>query len=243
MGLVINYAPFAWNCKYEILLGILLCCALLFSLYLFLWYFFSLEVLISLFMLMPIGFMNCNTGDECLKLQGICFPLLSLCVYGKINRSYNFYCWLKFFNIFWSVEAGAREEKDNIWRAAQEEVWNARRLWMGRRVTGMARGRLYHPVAWRLWLQSLSSRQNAILLLFLGGFQKLIALVIIYDYPKFSFVLVVHGACPYIGTLVGLNSFITLTCFLIFLLQGKLAKRFILTTRCGLVGITCILMQ
>jgi hypothetical protein len=36
MGLVINSAPFAWNCKFEILLGILLCCALLFSLYLFL---------------------------------------------------------------------------------------------------------------------------------------------------------------------------------------------------------------
>jgi hypothetical protein len=105
--------------------------------------FFSLEVLISLFMLMPIGFMNCNTGDECLKRQGICVPLLSLCVYGKIKRSYN----LKIFNIFWFVEAGAREEKDNIWRAAQEEVWNARRLWMGRRVTGMARRRLYHPVA------------------------------------------------------------------------------------------------
>lgn len=142
---------------------------------------------------------------------------------------------LKIFNIFWSLEAGAREEKDNIWRAAQEEVWNARRLWMGRRVTGMARRRLYHLVAWRLGLQSLSSRQNAILLLFLGGFQKLIALVIIYDFSVFI-MLVVHGAYPYIGTLFDLNRFISLTRFLIFLLQGKLAKRFILTTRCGLVG-------
>lgn len=149
---------------------------------------------------------------------------------------------LKNFNIFWYLEAGAREEKDNIWRAAQEEVWNARRLWMGRRVTGMARRRLYHLVAWRLGLQSLSSRQNAILLLFLGGFQKLIALVIIYDFSVFL-VLVVHGVYPYIGTLFDLNRFISLTCFLIFLLQGKLAKRFILTTRCGLVGITFILLM
>lgn len=149
---------------------------------------------------------------------------------------------LNVFDIFWYLEAGAREEKDNIWRAAQEEVWNARRLWMGRGVTGMARRRLYHLVAWRLGLQSLSSRQNAILLLFLGGFQKLIALVIIYDFPVFI-ILVIHGACPHIGTLVGLNRFISLTCFLIFLLQGKLAKRFILTTRCGLVGITSILLM
>uniref|UniRef100_A0A2P2LTN5 Uncharacterized protein n=1 Tax=Rhizophora mucronata TaxID=61149 RepID=A0A2P2LTN5_RHIMU len=29
-------------------------------------------------------------------------------------------------------ETGAGEEKDNLWRSAQEEVWNARRLRMGR---------------------------------------------------------------------------------------------------------------
>nr|POF27083.1 hypothetical protein CFP56_28916 [Quercus suber] len=44
-------------------------------------------------------------------------------------------------------EAGAGEEKDNIWRAAQEKVWNARRLWMGRGVTGMAQRRLSLLVA------------------------------------------------------------------------------------------------
>lgn len=36
-----------------------------------------------------------------------------------------------------NVEAGATAEKDNIWRAAKEKVWDARRLWMGRRVTRM----------------------------------------------------------------------------------------------------------
>lgn len=35
----------------------------------------------------------------------------------------NKFCWL---------ETGAGAEKDNIWRPAQEAVWNARRLWMGR---------------------------------------------------------------------------------------------------------------
>lgn len=50
-------------------------------------------------------------------------------------------------DIFSYVEAGAGEEKDNIWRAAQEKVWNARRLWMGRGVTGMAQRRLSLLVA------------------------------------------------------------------------------------------------
>ena len=116
------------------------------------------------------------------------------------------------------VEAGAGEEKDNIWRAAQEKVWNARRLWMGRGVTGMAQRRLSLLVAWRPWLQPQSLRQNAILLLFLGGFQNLtLALVIIYDFfPKYSLIFVVCGTPRYLGTIVGLNSFILLTPFSCF---------------------------
>jgi hypothetical protein len=47
----------------------------------------------------------------------------------------------------WCLEAGAGEEKDNLWRAAQEEVWNARRLWMGRRIMGMVQRRLFLLVA------------------------------------------------------------------------------------------------
>lgn len=30
------------------------------------------------------------------------------------------------------LETGVGEEKDSIWGKTQEEVWNARRLWMGR---------------------------------------------------------------------------------------------------------------
>jgi len=89
---------------------------------------------------------------------------------------------LIFQNSVWCLEAGAGEEKDNLWRAAQEEVWNARRLWMGRRIMGMVQRRLFLLVAWRLGLLPLSLTQNAILLLFLGGSRNLILALVSFIY-------------------------------------------------------------
>lgn len=91
-------------------------------------------------------------------------------------------------NWFWHVEAGAEEEKDNLWGKTQEEVWNARRLWMGRGIMGIVHRRLSLLVAWRLGLQPLSLRLNAILPLFLGGSQNLsLLLVIIFEFFSFLF--------------------------------------------------------
>lgn len=81
------------------------------------------------------------------------------------------------------AEAGAGEEKDNLWRTAQEEVWNARRLWMGRWIMEIAQRRLFLLVAWRLEHLHLSLMPNAILQLFLGGSQNpILALVIIFEF-------------------------------------------------------------
>ena len=61
------------------------------------------------------------------------------------------------------------EEEDNLWKTAKEEVWHARRLWMGRRV--MAWRSQFHHVASRP--EQLPKRMlNAIQLLFPGGFQN-----------------------------------------------------------------------
>lgn len=102
-----------------------------------------------------------------------------------------------------NVEAGATAEKDNIWRAATEKVWDARRLWMGRRVTRMVQWGQSLLVAWKQGLQPQSMMPNATLLLFLGGFQNLsLPLVIIYNFISspifffFIFCLVVNAyAC------------------------------------------------
>lgn len=90
-----------------------------------------------------------------------------------------------------NVEAGATAEKDHIWRAAKEKVWDARRLWMGRRVTRMVQRGQSLLVAWKQGLQPQSLMPNATPLLFLGGFQNLsLPLVIIYNFfssPIFFF--------------------------------------------------------
>lgn len=102
-----------------------------------------------------------------------------------------------------NVEAGATAEKDHIWRAAKEKVWDARRLWMGRRVTRMVQRGQSLLVAWKQGLQPQNMMPNATLLLFLGGFQNLsLPLVIIYNFISspifffFIFCLVVNAyAC------------------------------------------------
>lgn len=82
-------------------------------------------------------------------------------------------------------EAGASEEKGNLWETTQKEVWDARRLWMGRRVTGMAWRRKFLPVVWKPWLQHLSWTQTVTLLLFLGGSQNLKLPLVIISYFNF----------------------------------------------------------
>ena len=129
-------------------------------------------------------------------------------------------------NLFWYIEAGAKEEKGNLWGKTQEEVWNARRLWMGRWIMRMVRRSLSLLVAWGLWLQPLSLRQNAILPLFLGGSQNLsLPRVSIFEFFFFS------CSFPLFTTITRFDlSFSRLH------LQIKLVKWSTSTILCGLVS-------
>lgn len=106
-------------------------------------------------------------------------------------------------------EAGASEEKGNLWETTQKEVWDARRLWMGRRVTGMAWRRKFLPVVWKPWLQHLSWTQTVTLLLFLGGSQNLKLPLVIISYLNFSSFLRTAVFIP----------FTTIHCFIVWLLS------------------------
>lgn len=127
-----------------------------------------------------------------------------------------------------NVEAGATAEKDHIWRAAKEKVWDARRLWMGRRVTRMVQRGQSLLVAWKQGLQPQSLMPNATPLLFLGGFQNLsLPLVIIYNFfssPIFFFIfcLVVNAFACWLFK--HMDVIIDSLTFLIFSISDKTGK-------------------
>ena len=119
------------------------------------------------------------------------------------------------------TEAGAGEEKDCLWRETAQKVWHARRLWMGRRVTGI---RLFLLVASRLCLAYLRKMLSATPLLFLDGSPSLtLALVLFFSFVKLLYIFSEH---------------LSYFCFFLPLnwLQGRKVKRSISTTLCGQVG-------